>query len=78
MTLIANMAVAAVEVMVSKYVEEKYTTMSSSSGLQLDPDGDDYTGLIDSLYRRSNTYLIWLILIGAFVILFLVMKRLFK
>jgi hypothetical protein len=67
MTLIANMAVAAVEVMVSKYVEEKNTTMSSDYYDDLppvlNPQGDDYAGYIDTLYRHGNSYLIWLIII---------------
>ena len=50
----------------------------SSSGLELDRDGDDYAGLIDRLYRHGNTYLVWLIITGAIVLLFLVMKRFFK
>lgn len=47
------------------------------SGLELQSD-DDYAGLIDTLYRRGNTYLIWVIIIGVFVLLFLVMKRFFR
>ena len=44
----------------------------------LNPQGDDYAGLIDTLYRQGNSYLIWLIIIGVLVVGFLVMKRLFK
>jgi hypothetical protein len=48
------------------------------SGLQLDPEGDDYAGFVDRLRRSTNQYAIWLIIIGAVVLLFLVMRKLFK
>lgn len=48
-----------------------------SNGLELQ-SGDDYYSLTQGLKKRTNTYAIWLIIIGAVVILFLVMRKLFK